>query len=141
MRRLALDVQKFRKFCYLHPFLTPSGPTVTVREQLLTVYRGGHPPRIPNVEFGYWALTLTTWHAQGLPGDVTSDAAAERHFGLEGLTLFEELPVRNSLFPAFERTVLADQGDRQIIRDDEGNTCEVFPDTSSIDSSAASAWA
>jgi uroporphyrinogen decarboxylase len=119
-------------FCYLPPSLTPSGPTVTVREQFLSVYRGESPPRIPNVEFGYWALTLTTWHAQGLPVDVTSDAAAERHFDLEGLTLFEELPVRNSLFPAFERTVLADQGDRQIIRDEEGNTCEVFPDTSSM---------
>jgi hypothetical protein len=105
---------------------------VTVREQFLSVYRGENPPRIPNVEFGYWALTLTTWHAQGLPADVTSDAAAERHFGLEGLTLFEELPVRNSLFPAFERTVLEDQGDRQIIRDEEGNTCEVFSDTSSM---------
>lgn len=122
----------FMKFCYLHPSLTPSGPTVTVREQFLSVYRGGYPPRIPNVEFGYWALTLTTWHAQGLPVDVSTDAAAERHFGLEGLTLFEELPVRNSLFPAFERTVLANQGDRQIIRDEEGNTCEVFPDTSSM---------
>jgi Uroporphyrinogen decarboxylase (URO-D) len=108
------------------------GHTVTVREQLLAVLRGQEADRIPNVEFGYWALTLTTWHAQGLPEQVTTDAAAERHFGLDGITLFEELPVRNGLFPPFERTLLSRAGDREIIRDEEGNTCEVFTDTSSM---------
>jgi len=105
---------------------------MTVRDQLLSVFRGRPTDRIPNVEFGYWALTLATWHRQGLPTSVTTDAEAERFFGLDGITIFGELPVRNTLYPVFERTVLEDRGDRQVIRDEEGNTCEVFPDTSSM---------
>jgi len=105
---------------------------MTLREHLLAVFRGQVSTRIPNVEFGYWTLTLTTWHTQGLPLEVTTDAAAERHFGLDGITLFEELPIRNGLFPPFERSVLSRTGDREIIRDEEGNTCEVFTDSSSM---------
>lgn len=105
---------------------------MTVREQLLSVFRAGATNRIPHVEFGYWAATLTAWHEQGLPSSITTDAAAERHFGLDGITLFEELPIRNGLFPTFERTVLSKEADREIILDEEGNTCEVLADNSSI---------
>jgi uroporphyrinogen decarboxylase len=57
---------------------------------------------------------------------VTTDAAAEAHFGLDGITLFEEMPIRNGIFPPYERTVLSREGDREIIRDEEGNLCEVI---------------
>lgn len=90
------------------------------------MFRGQPTDRIPNVEFGYWTETLTSWHRQGLPADVNTDALAEVHFELDGITIFEEVPVRNGLFPAFERTVLSRNGDREIIIDTEGNTCEVF---------------
>jgi uroporphyrinogen decarboxylase len=105
---------------------------MTVREKLLAVYRGQPGDRLPNVEFGYWALTLERWHACGLPPEVCTDARAELHFGLEGITIFEELPVRDGLHPAFDRRVLSQQADRQVIIDEEGNTCEVLSDTSSM---------
>jgi uroporphyrinogen decarboxylase len=105
---------------------------VTVREQLLAVFKGERADRIPHVEFGYWIATLAAWHTQGLPREVTTDAAAEEHFGLEGITLFEELPIRNGLFPRFERTLLSREGDREIIRDEEGNICEVVSDDSTM---------
>ena len=105
---------------------------MTVRDQLLAVFRAQETDRIPNVEFGYWTETLSSWHAQGLPLAVTTDAEAEEHFGLAGITLFHELPVRNGLFPPFERTVLSREGERELIRDEEGNICEVFARTSTI---------
>ncbi len=84
------------------------------------------------MEFGYWSETLAAWHSQGLPSAVMTDAAAEEYFGLDGITLFEELPVRNGLFPPFERILLSREGDREMIRDEEGNTCEIFSSSSSI---------
>jgi hypothetical protein len=105
---------------------------MTVREQLLAVFRGQTPGRIPDVEFGYWSETLTSWHRQGLPTSVVTDAAAEVHFGLDGVTLFQELPLRNGLFPAFQRTLLSKDGDRELIMDEEGNTCEVISGASTI---------
>jgi uroporphyrinogen decarboxylase len=63
---------------------------------------------------------------------VTTDVAAEAHFGLEGITMFHELPVRNTLHPRFERRLLSRSGDRETIRDEEGNTCEVFATGSSM---------
>ncbi len=105
---------------------------VTAREQLMAVFTGRNTDRIPNVEFGYWTQTLVTWHAQGLPPTVTSDATAEHHFGLDGVTIFEELPIRNGLYPPFERTVLSRSGDRELITDEDGNLCEVLADNTSM---------
>jgi hypothetical protein len=105
---------------------------MTTRERVLTVYAGGQPDRLPNVEFGYWDKTLDRWHTEGLPADITTDAAAERYFQLEGTTLFAEVPVVNGLHPKFPRTVLEEHADRTIIVDEEGNTCEVLTEHSSM---------
>ncbi|MGB5875390.1 MAG: uroporphyrinogen decarboxylase family protein [Bacteroidota bacterium] len=105
---------------------------MTTRERLKAVFNGDRPDRLPNVEFGYWDETFTLWHKQGLPSTVTSDAEAEEYLGLEGVTIWVELPVKTGLFPEFEPTVLREEGDRQIIRDVEGNICEVLRDSSSI---------
>lgn len=105
---------------------------MTVQQQLLSVFRDQSADGIPNVEFGYWEDTLKVWHRQGLPENVTDDASAEEYFDLVGVTLFRELPIKNGLFPPFERTVLSKEGDREIIRDEEGNICEVFTESSSI---------
>jgi hypothetical protein len=105
---------------------------VTTRERFLAVFSGQRPDRLPNLEFGYWEETVTMWHTQGLPAGVTSDAAVEQYLGLEGISIFLELPVNTCLFPRFERTVLEDSGDRQIIRDEEGNICEIIPGHSTM---------
>ena len=79
---------------------------MTTRERFNAVLRGERPDRLPNVEFGYWDETHTLWHSQGLPAKVTTDAEAERHLKLDGVTIFNELPAKNGLYPEFERTVL-----------------------------------
>jgi Uroporphyrinogen decarboxylase (URO-D) len=105
---------------------------MTTRERLTRVFSGLHPDRIPNVEFGYWEETITRWHSEGLPSYCTSDSSVERHLGLEGVTIFAELPVRNGLFPPFERKVIHEEADRRTIVDEEGNLCEVIAGHSSI---------
>jgi hypothetical protein len=105
---------------------------MTTRDRVLTVFAGGKPDRLPNVEFGYWEKTLERWHNEGLPLDITTDAAAERYFELEGTTIFAEVPVNNGLHPRFPRTVLEEHADRIIVIDEEGNTCEIITEHSSM---------
>jgi uroporphyrinogen decarboxylase len=105
---------------------------LTTRERFHAVFDGQPTDRLPNLEFGYWEETVTTWHREGLPAGVTTDAGVERYLGLEGVSLFLELPVSAYLYPRFERMVLQDSADRQIIRDEEGNTCEIRPGRSTM---------
>jgi uroporphyrinogen decarboxylase len=105
---------------------------MTTRERVLAVFNGRRPDRLPNVEFGYWEETISLWHREGLPADVRSDAALEHYLGLEGVTVFSELPVKNGLFPQFDRKVLSEEEGRQIIQDEEGNICEVWPGHSTM---------
>jgi hypothetical protein len=105
---------------------------MTTRERILAAFTGGTPDRLPNVEFGYWEETLGLWHAEGLPPHITSDAEMEDYLGLDGLTVFFEVPVKNGLCPSFERQVLRDEGERRIIRDEEGNICEIRPGHSTM---------
>jgi uroporphyrinogen-III decarboxylase len=105
---------------------------MTTRDRMMTVFGGGRPDRLPNLEFGYWEKTLERWHAEGLPASVTTDMAAERHFGLEGISIFPEVPIINGLHPRFPRILLHKESDREIVRDEEGNTCEIMLEHSSM---------
>ena len=105
---------------------------MTTRDRIVTVFAGGQPDHLPNVEFGYWDETLMLWHDEGLPDEISSDAAAEEYFGLEGVTIFTEVPLVNGLHPRFNREILEEKGDRTIIRDEEGNICEVLLGRSSM---------
>jgi uroporphyrinogen-III decarboxylase len=105
---------------------------MTTRERVLSVFSGNRPDRLPNVEFGYWTQTLERWHHEGLPADVTTDAEAEKFFGLEGTTIFAEVPVINGLHPRFPRVILEKHPDREIVIDEEGNTCEIITEHSSM---------
>jgi hypothetical protein len=105
---------------------------MTTRDRVLNVFAGSQPDRLPNVEFGYWEKTLERWHDEGLPDFVTTDAAAEHHFGLEGTTIFAEVPIINGLHPKFPRTILEEHVDRNVVIDEEGNTCEIITAHSSM---------
>lgn len=105
---------------------------MTTNERVSAIFSGRRPDRLPNVEFGYWEETLALWHAQGLPARVVSDAATEEYLGLDGLTVFSELPVTNGLYPRFIQETLSDDGERRIIRDEEGNICEIRPGHSTM---------
>lgn len=82
------------------------------------------PSSVPNMDFGYWAETITAWHEQGLPQNITNGAEVELHLGLEGVEQMPSVPVWNGLCPHFESKVLEDKGDHVIVLDHEGNICE-----------------
>jgi hypothetical protein len=54
------------------------------------------------MEFGYWDKTIAVWHEQGLPRECLTNEDVERHLGLEGISIFPEVPIQKGLFPAFE---------------------------------------
>ena len=100
---------------------------MTTRERFLQVFHWGAPDRLPNLEFGYWDETIEAWHRQGLPLDIHDNEAVERYLGLEGVSVFTKVPIKNGLYPAFEKKVIKDLGDRLLIQDEDGNLCEVPP--------------
>lgn len=105
---------------------------MTTRDRLLQAFDGKRPDRLPNVEFGYWEQTLQLWHSQGLPRQVTNDAQAEEYFRLEGITIFREVPVKNGLFPLFEKKILSESAGRRVFIDEEGTVSETFVDHSTM---------
>jgi Uroporphyrinogen decarboxylase (URO-D) len=101
---------------------------MNTRERFNNVLHWQKPDRIPIMDFGYWGETILEWHKQGLPHDIQTGKQLEQHLGLEGTENIAYVPVRNGLFPSFEREVLEEQGNKLLIRDDEGNTCRVLKD-------------
>jgi uroporphyrinogen decarboxylase len=77
---------------------------------------------IPDEEFGYWDNTLTAWHEQGLPTEINTLPKADVYFGFAPRA---QVPVHQGLLPSFERRVLEERGDRLLVRDEHGATCEV----------------
>ena len=72
------------------------------------------------MEFGYWDKTIEVWHEQGLPAYLKTNEDIQRHFGLEGISIIPEIPVKNGLFPPFEEKVLEEKGEQRIIQNKEG---------------------
>ena len=85
------------------------------RERFHAVMNYKPVDRIPIWDFGFWAETLELWRGeQGMPADVDPDD----FFGMD--VQWRYAPVRLSLLPAFERQVLEDRADEQIIRMGDG---------------------
>jgi len=105
---------------------------MTTRERFNRVLHWQKPDRVPNMDFGYWDQTIVAWHKQGLPADVKTNADLERYLGLEGTEIIPGVPVTNGLYPPFDASILEDKGDRKIIRDGDGNICEVSTTHASI---------
>jgi len=105
---------------------------MNTRERILAVLAHEKPDRLPNLEFGYWDETLTSWYRQGLPRSVTTNSEVESYLGLEGVTLFPLVPLQNGMCPAFERKVIEERDGHLIVQDHEGNLCEVPAGSSSI---------
>ena len=105
---------------------------MTTRERFNKVLHWERPDRAPNMDFGYWNETFAVWHHQGLPKHINDNVALELHLGLEGESRIPALPLNNGLYPAFEYKILEDKGSTRIIRDVEGNICEVLKEGASI---------
>jgi len=95
------------------------------RERNIAWLEGKKADRVPDYEFGGWDQTIMRWHKEGLPASFegTDDSIVnyfhtdEEHGG--------PVPWLNiGLLPGFGYRVLEDKGDRQIIQDGDGATCE-----------------
>ena len=121
------------------------------RERFLATMAFQPVDRPPLWEFGYWAQTIRLWYQQGLPQKVgipDSLGVAEEirgeflgwkwggfldhdvhdYLGLDpGMV---RVPLNNFLHPEFERCVLEDHGDWQLVRDNYGIVRRQKKDTS-----------
>ncbi|MEI7632655.1 MAG: orotate phosphoribosyltransferase [bacterium] len=113
---------------------TPEMPItpMTTRERFNRIMHWQKPDRAPNMDFGYWDETIAEWHKQGLPESVKTGADVERHLGLEGMETILITPVWNGLYPWFQPETLEERADTRIVRDHEGNICEVSKHGASI---------
>jgi hypothetical protein len=98
---------------------------MTSCERFLRVFHGQTPDRVPNMEFGYWDVTLKSWKGQGLPERLETDEDVERFLGLEGISIFPRVPLKTDLYPEFREEVIEVRGDRLLVRDEDGNLGEV----------------
>ena len=95
---------------------------MTHRERWLRVMHFEPVDHVPDEEFGWWENTLTVWHEQGLPREIDTLPKGDLYFGFAPRG---GVPVHQDLLPGFERRVLEERGDRTLIRDEHGATCEV----------------
>ncbi|MCR4437581.1 MAG: uroporphyrinogen decarboxylase family protein [bacterium] len=105
---------------------------MTTRERFLAALEFTPADRLPNLEFGYWEATIRRWHDEGLPSHLRTGTEVEAYFGLEGVETFDYVPVINGLWPPFTRQVLAEQGGRRLVRDENGVLYEELTDGESI---------
>jgi len=83
---------------------------------------------IPDEEFGYWDENFKVWQEQGLSKDVNDNTAADRYFGFSPRS---GIPVIVGLFPEFERRVIEESEEYQIIIDVDGAKKKIFKDGTS----------
>jgi len=94
------------------------------RERFLATMHYQDRDRAPICDFGFWPETIDRWHEQGLPGHVRSTdgmshhAAASRFFGMDAYTGGPNVNV--GLCPAFERVVIEDRGDHELVQQNDG---------------------
>ena len=74
-----------------------------------------------------WGATLSRWHGEGLPRDVS----LAEHFQTDaegGFPLAMQGPYGPHLHPPLERKVLSQTDDYLVVRDEEGNVVRLFRD-------------
>ena len=98
---------------------------MSTKERFKKAMHWQKPDRLPNMDFGYWDEAIVKWHEQGLPKHVKTNIEVEEYLGLEGVESIPWLPVRNGLFPWFERKILEEKEDCNIIQSEEGVICEI----------------
>jgi hypothetical protein len=96
---------------------------MTHRERWLRAMHFEPVDHVPDEEFGYWDNTLRDWHEQGLPREIDTLPKADVYFGFAPRA---HLPLETYLRPAFEQLVLDDRGDRLLVQNEHGATCEIL---------------
>ncbi|MFH1738467.1 MAG: hypothetical protein ABIH23_05620, partial [bacterium] len=103
--------------------MSNSDSTVTHRERFRRCMHYQTVDRIPHWEFGYWNECFEKWHTQGLPKHLNSNEAVESYFGCEHIY---GLPDPVGLMPPFEREVLEDRSETQLVKNEDGVIAEVY---------------
>ncbi len=102
---------------------------MTHRERLIACLKGEKADRPPDYEFGAWKQTFERWRKEGLPPlpeKADKFEVLDRFFRTDGADTGSGIPVEVGLFPRFDPTILHEQGDHLIFRDDEGVICEML---------------
>jgi hypothetical protein len=90
------------------------------RERFLSYMDFQTVDRIPLMEMGVWDETLERWHHEGLPRWVTCLRHLEDYLRLDRSFNMNWLPINQYLYPPFERCVLEETENTQVIRDELG---------------------
>ena len=84
------------------------------RERFLALFDYQPVDRTPIWDFGFWSQTLTEWRKQGMPQGVEPDD----FFGMD--KQWQWAPYSPGLLPAFERKVLEDGPDFEVVLGGDG---------------------
>jgi len=95
---------------------------VTQRERFLSFMQFQEVDRVPLMEVGVWDETFERWHHEGLPKWVTCLQHLEDFLSMDRSWNMNWLPIDDGIRPDFERTVLEETADEEVIRDEHGVT-------------------
>ena len=72
---------------------------------------------VPDHEFGWWDETITNWHDQGLPKEITDNEKGDFYFGFETM---HGIGGNTGLYPSYESKVLEKKDNHQIVQAGDG---------------------
>lgn len=97
-------------------------PATDIRERFLNWLTFQPVDRIPLQEFGYWPETIERWHHEGLPKWVTDMRHVEDYLRIDRSWNCNWLEINDLIYPKFERKVLEETENEEIVRDEMGVT-------------------
>lgn len=101
------------------------------KERFIETLTFGKPDRIPFIPGHGRESTLDRWHKEGLPKNIenrtfVSKYAYEQAGGKLELPIDGPgFPIREGMFPEFEKKVIEKRENTQIVQDWKGNICEI----------------
>jgi len=100
----------------------PLSGGMTLRERFQRVMHYQNVDKLPNFEFGYWSSTLSDWHKQGLPEEITDQKKAYEYFGIED---FHYAPVNTGLKINWFGKTVEETAEKRVYYDIYGALCEI----------------
>jgi uroporphyrinogen decarboxylase len=91
------------------------------RERFLATMNYQDRDRAPICDFGFWPETLERWRGEGLPAWVMGGHETENTDKFFGMDQYQGGPqIHVGLYPFFERKVLEDRGDSELVQQIDG---------------------
>jgi len=95
---------------------------MNIRERFVNCLTFQPVDRIPLQDLGYWPETIERWHHEGLPKWVTDQRHVEDYLQIDRSWNCNWLDLNQGFYPPFERQVLSETENEEIVRDEEGVT-------------------